>query len=102
MWTESRGMGRPNRSCAKGNGWTNPLRAVSALALDIAIGAAAPHAHLPRVTADFAVLDEAASHVLLEVNLHLLATIGARHEKVLVHRGSSVQQLVGEGSSAVL
>src|SRR5665213_2339343 len=62
------------------------LRPISARHLDVALFTSACHAHAPRITADLAVLHEAAAHVGLDVNFHLLAAVGARHEKLVIHK----------------
>ena len=61
------------------------FRAVGARDLDVAVVARARDTHPPRVAADFAVLDEAAFHVGLEIDLDLLAAVRARHEELIVH-----------------
>src|SRR5437867_13374331 len=61
------------------------LRAVGAHDLDVAVIARARDTHSPRVAADFAVLDESAFDVGLEIDLDLLAAVRARHEKLIVH-----------------
>ena len=61
------------------------LRAVGAHDLDVAVIARARDAHSPWVAADFAVLDESAFDVGLEIDLDLLAAVRARHEKLIVH-----------------
>src|SRR5258708_4942753 len=47
--------------------------------------AAPSHAHAPGVAAHFAVLDERAAHVGLDVDLDLLTAVGTRDEE-LIHR----------------
>ena len=45
----------------------------------------ARHDDAPRIAADLAVLNEAAVDVRLDVDLHLLAAVRARHDEPIVH-----------------
>jgi len=62
--------------------------------------AASSHAHTPRVAADFAVLDERAADVGLDVDLDLLAAVGTGDEEL----GSELIHLPGfrEASECIL
>ena len=53
--------------------------------LDVASFAASYHAHAPRIAADLAVLDEAAAHVGLDVDLDLFAAVRAGNQEAIVH-----------------
>ena len=59
-------------------GVSRSLRAVGTFDVDVTIAATPGHPHPPGIAADFAILDEAALHIRLHVNLHLLAAIRAR------------------------
>ena len=67
--------------------------------LDVTLLAVTDHAQVPGVTADLAVLDERASDVRLQVNLHCLAairTINAEH--VIHHPNVSSNRALAIGS----
>ena len=64
------------------------LRAIGAGDVDVPIVAVTRDADSPRAAADFAVLDEAALEIRLEVDLHLFAAVRARHEKTVFHTSS--------------
>ena len=66
---------------------TGSLGAVSTSNVNLAIDPPTRNAHAPRVAADLAILNEAALYVWLDVDLHLLATIGTRHEKLVIDVG---------------
>src|SRR5215470_16282398 len=53
---------------------------------DVAFVAAAGDPDSPGVAADFAVLDEAAADVGLDVDLDLLAAVRTRDQEAIVHR----------------
>jgi len=53
--------------------------------VDKAVLARARHADAPRIAADLAVLDEAAGHLGLDVDLDLLAAIGTGDKKLVIH-----------------
>jgi hypothetical protein len=69
-------------SCLRGE---PSFGAVRANDIDMAIGAPARHAHPPGIAANFAVLDEAALDVRLEIDFHLLAAVGTHHEEQVFH-----------------
>ena len=52
--------------------------------MDVAVLAAARHADPPGIAADFAILDEAALDVGLDVDFHGLAAIRARDEMLIL------------------
>lgn len=53
--------------------------------MDIAIVVSTRHADPPRITADLAVLNEAAMDVRLDVDLHLFAAKRTRDQEVVRH-----------------
>ena len=61
------------------------LRSVGARDVDAAVLSRPGHADPPGVAAYLAVLDEAAFHVGLEINLDLLPAIRAHHCELIVH-----------------
>ena len=60
------------------------FRPVGARDIDVAVVAGPRDPHPPRVAADFAVLNEAAFHVGLQVNFHLFPAIRTYHDELIV------------------
>ena len=61
------------------------LRSVGARDVDVPVVSRPRHADPPGIAADFAVLDEAAFHVGLEIDFDLLPAVRAHHDKLIVH-----------------
>ena len=55
------------------------LRSIPTTDVDISFALIVADADLPRPAAHLAILDERAEHIRLEIELHLLATIRAKH-----------------------
>ena len=53
--------------------------------MDDPVVVSARHADAPWIAADLAVLHEAAMDIWFDVDFHLLAAIGADHDKLIVH-----------------
>ena len=61
------------------------FRSVGARNVDAAVVSRPRHADPPGIAADFAVLDEAAVHIGLEVDFDLLPAIRTHHDELIVH-----------------
>jgi hypothetical protein len=53
--------------------------------MDLAVTTTARHPDSPRVAAHFAILNKAADDIGLDVDFDLLAAVGTRHDKSVVH-----------------
>ena len=58
-----------------------------------AIIAATDHANAPRITTNLTVLNEAASDIRFDVNLHLFTAVRTDHQKLVWHRRRSYDRL---------
>jgi hypothetical protein len=59
------------------------FRAVAARHVDNALFVPARHADAPRIAAYFAILDERAAHVRLDIDLYLLTAEGTRDRELV-------------------